>query len=61
MHDEAAKEETPSSEETKSGELSNEDLDSVSGGAVNAFLNFVEIEGESKDQDHKGWVSFRRR
>jgi hypothetical protein len=35
-------------------ELTQEELDKVSAGAFNTFLNFGDIKGESTDKDHKG-------
>ena len=37
-------------------ELTQEELDKVSAGAFNTFLNFGDIKGESTDKDHKDWV-----
>jgi type VI protein secretion system component Hcp len=60
MSDETTKEGTEDPEETKSAELSNEDLERASGGALNdSFLNLGGIKGESTDKDHKDWVTFR--
>ena len=49
-----------SSKEQKTTEVANEltqeELDKVSAGAVDTFLNFGDIKGESTDKDHKDWV-----
>ena len=37
-------------------ELTQEELDKVSAGAVKKFLNFGDIKGETTDMDHKDWV-----
>ena len=47
----------PSEDEKKtSDELSNKDLEQVTGGAVDAFLNIEGIKGESTDDTHKDWI-----
>ena len=38
-------------------ELTQEELDKVSAGAVDRFLKFGDIKGESTDKDHKDWVT----
>lgn len=30
---------------------------SVRGGSFNGFVNFGDIKGESKDKDHKDWIT----
>jgi hypothetical protein len=37
-------------------ELTQEELDKVSAGSFDTFLNFGDIKGESTDKDHKDWV-----
>ena len=37
-------------------ELTQEELDNVSAGKPNAFVNFGDIKGESTEKDHKDWV-----
>jgi len=41
----------------QSEELSAEELQKVTGGAFNGFVNFGDIKGESTDKDHKDWVT----
>jgi bacteriocin-like protein len=47
----------PSEEQKKtSGELSEQDLKQVTGGAIDSFLNIDGIKGESTDDKHKDWI-----
>jgi hypothetical protein len=41
-------------------ELTKEELDKVSAGAFDTFLNFGDIKGESTDKDHKDWVTISK-
>jgi hypothetical protein len=36
--------------------LADSELDTVTGGTFNSFVNFGDIKGESTDKDHKDWV-----
>jgi hypothetical protein len=40
----------------QSEELSPEELEKVTGGAYDAFLNLDGIKGESTDDKHKDWI-----